>query len=171
MRILVPQQLETERLILRQFQNNDWRELYAYYADSEVTKYTVGRALTEGETWRTMASMVGHWTLHGYGPYAITERESGKILGVVGFWYPADWPEPEIKWGLIRKYWGKGYAKEAALAVHAAGLKYLPNLALISFIDKDNKASIRLAQRLGATFEKEVDFRGGRFQIYRHKTG
>jgi RimJ/RimL family protein N-acetyltransferase len=35
-------------------------------------------------------------------------------LGTVGLWYPVDWPAPEIKWALIRKAWGKGYAREAA---------------------------------------------------------
>ena len=168
MNYLVPRELESERLYLRQFKNDDWRTMHDYYSDIEVTRYTVGRELTKGETWRTMAAMVGHWELHGYGPYAIEDKTSGDVMGVVGFWFPADWPEPEIKWGLISKYWRKGYASEAARVVHAAGLLHMPDLRLISFIDKDNLPSIQLAKAIGATFEKEVDFRGSRFQVYRH---
>ena len=165
----VPLELETTRLLLRQFRNEDWRSLHEYYSDINATRYTVGRELSEGESWRTMACMLGHWQLHGFGPYAIELKETQELLGTVGFWYPADWPEPEIKWGLIPKYWGKGYASEGARAVHLAGRKHMPEISLISFIDRNNTASINLALAVGAVFEKELDFRGGRFQVYRHK--
>ena len=47
---LVPTHLETNRLILRQFKDEDWKDLHAYYSDEIATKYTVGKAFTEGET-------------------------------------------------------------------------------------------------------------------------
>lgn len=48
MKFLVPEQLETERLISRQFKDYDWQALHTYYSTTEAVAYTVGRALSEG---------------------------------------------------------------------------------------------------------------------------
>ncbi|WP_422133952.1 GNAT family N-acetyltransferase [Endozoicomonas sp. ALD040] len=168
MDFFVPKVLETERLILRQFEDGDWVDLHKYYCDSVATKFTTGRSFTEGETWRAMAGMIGHWQLRGYGPYAVVEKSSNAVLGPVGFWYPNDWPSPEIKWALAPEFWGHGFAKEATLIVQATGKKYMPDLSLISFIHSENLASIKLAKSVGANLEKETEFRGGLWQIYRH---
>jgi RimJ/RimL family protein N-acetyltransferase len=166
--VSMPLRIETPRLVLRQFVHADWPAMYAHYSDIECTQFTFRRALTEGESWRAMASMVGHWTLHGYGPYAVQDKASGQVMGAAGLWYPNDWPEPEIKWALTKVYWGKGYAKEAARAVQTAASKNLPHLRLISQIHADNTASIQLALSLGCALEKEVEFRGAKHHIYRH---
>jgi RimJ/RimL family protein N-acetyltransferase len=168
MKFLVPEKLETDRLILRQFRENDWPDLHEYYSDENATRFTFGRQLTEGDTWRIMCGMIGHWQIRGYGPYAVEEKVGRKVLGTVGFWYPSDWPEPEIKWALARHHWGKGFASEAARAVQAAGKKHLPEISLISLIHPDNLASIRLACSIGAEFEKEFLYEGSAWNIYRH---
>ena len=144
------------------------RELHALYSDAECIKYTIQRSLSEAESWRTMAGMIGHWYLRGYGPYAVEEKSSGAVMGPVGLWYPIDWPEPEIKWALSRSFWGKGYASEAARAVKQMAAQYVPEMALISLIYSDNDRSKNVAIALGAKFEKEIDFRGIKVHIYRH---
>src|SRR5210317_239482 len=114
MKFVVPEQLESERLILRQFADADWRDLHRYFSDPVAMTFTQGRGLNEGDTWRVMCSMIGHWQLRGYGPYAVCAKADGRVMGSVGFWYPNDWPSPEIKWGLARDCWGQGFAREAA---------------------------------------------------------
>ena len=57
----MPIKFETERLILRIFNENDWLDLHDYYSNIETTKYTLGRVLTQGETWRTMCGMIGEF--------------------------------------------------------------------------------------------------------------
>ena len=166
MTYLVPREIETERLLLRQLKDEDWRDMHQLYCDEEVTRFTLGRVLTEGESWRTMASLIGHWQLRGYGPYAAEEKSSGKVVGPIGFWYPNDWPAPEIKYALARDFWGKGYAREAVRAVQKVGARYLPDINLISFIHSDNAASIKLARVLQATFEQTVQFRGASWFAY-----
>lgn len=168
MTFYIPETLETERLTLRQFRESDWRDLHRYYSSELSTRFTVGRAFTEGETWRTLCSMVGHWQIRGYGPYALEDKASGQVLGTAGLWYPNDWPEPEIKWALAPEFWGKGYASEAARAVQVIGRECMPDINLISFIHSENRASIQLAKAIGATFEKEIHFRGGLWHVYRH---
>jgi RimJ/RimL family protein N-acetyltransferase len=166
--ITMPLRIETARLVLRQFVHADWSELHAHYSDPDCTRYTFGRALTEGESWRAMASMVGHWVLRGYGPYAIEDKSTGQVLGTAGVWYPNDWPEAEIKWALSKAHWGKGFASEAVRGVQSAGLLALPDLALISLIHTANAASHQLALSVGCRLEKHLEFRGGQWCIYRH---
>ena len=146
----------------------DWRPLHAYYGDAESVRYTVGRPLNEGQTWRTLAGAVGHWTWRGYGPYTLVTKDEGSVVGISGLWYPGDWPEPEIKWALIPSARGRGLASEAARTVHAMARRHLPDLRLISLISVGNEASVRVALAVGAHLEREVDFRGGRAAIYRH---
>ena len=162
----VPRSIGTERLTLRPFGPDDWRAMHEHYSDIECTRFTFGRALTEGESWRAVASMVGHWQLRGYGPYAVVENASSTVLGTVGLWYPIDWPEPEIKWAL-RKAWGKGYAREAAQAVPGVAVQEL-GTPPISPIGVDNVASIHVALADGARLERRISFRGNPFGIYRH---
>jgi RimJ/RimL family protein N-acetyltransferase len=170
MEFLVPPQIETERLLLRQFEGPDWKELHHYYSDAEATAFTFRRALEEGDTWRTMCGMIGHWQVRGYGPYAVVEKSSKRVMGTVGFWYPNDWPEPEIKWGLARRYWGQGYASEAARIVHATGREHMPEVSLISLIHDANAASIGVALAIGARRERSTDYEGEPHGIYRHRT-
>jgi RimJ/RimL family protein N-acetyltransferase len=168
MTFLIPESLETERLYLRLFRPADWLQIHQYYSHEECMKYTLGRKLTEGESWRAMASLAGHWILRNYGPYALEEKRSNLVIGYAGLYYPNDWPEPEIAWGLLREYWGKGFASEAVREVKKMKAVYVPNLSLISMIHPENKNSIRLAQSVGARFEREHDFRGSVMNIYRH---
>lgn len=168
MKFLVPEQFETERLCLRQWRDDDWRDLHEYTADPDATAYTYGGPLNESQTWRMMASMVGHWSLRRYGPYALQEKSTSRVIGTVGYWYPIDWPEPEIKWALVRRCWGRGFASEAARAVQQTGSHYLPEIKWISFIHQANHPSIQLAEALGAKWEKTLPFRGDRFHVYRH---
>ncbi|MEO1082304.1 MAG: GNAT family N-acetyltransferase [Pseudomonadota bacterium] len=167
----VPEQLETQRLLLRQFREEDWGDLHAYCSSTEATRFTFGRELTEGDTWRALCSMLGHWQLRGYGPYALEEKEASKVIGVCGFWFPNDWPEPEIKWALAPEFWGRGYASEAARAVQSAGREHLPEVHLISLIHSENEPSKRLATAIGATFSRVHRFRGADYHIFRHPTG
>ena len=168
MKPLVPTKLETQRLILRQFKDEDWEDLHAYYSDASATKFTVGKAFTEGETWRLMASIIGHWQLRGYGPYAVAEKASGKVIGNIGFWYPIDYPSPELLWGIAAEFHHKGLAQEAVRAVQAAGKEFLPDLSFVSFIHKDNTASIKLAEAVGAVFEQEIELKSSMTNVYRH---
>lgn len=165
---LVPLELETRRLQLRQLEAHDATALHAYYGDAGSTRYTYGRALSASGTWHAVAGMAGHWQLRGYGPYALVAKADAAVIGVAGLWYPPDWPEPEIKWALVPARQGQGYASEAARAVRAMARQHLPELRLISFIDARNEASIRLALAVGARLEREVEFRGGPWHIYRH---
>lgn len=71
--------------------------MHALYSDEACTTFTMRRALTEGESRRTVASIAGHWLLRGYGPYAVEEKVIGH--GAWNCWALVSKrrPEPEIK--------------------------------------------------------------------------
>jgi RimJ/RimL family protein N-acetyltransferase len=74
----------------------------------------------------------------------------------VGLDFPNDWPEPEIQWGLARRYWGMGYASEGVRAIKKMTAHYLPELSLISLIHPENTNSLTLAKAVGASFERSI---------------
>ena len=71
-----------ERKRIRQFEEFDWRELHEYYSDEVAATITFGDALKEGETWRAMCSMIGHWQVRGYGPYAGEDKPAATVIEI-----------------------------------------------------------------------------------------
>jgi RimJ/RimL family protein N-acetyltransferase len=166
-----PETLETERLQLRQFTIDDLDAIRESVTDPEVMRYLGGTLSKSWEFWRSLASLVGHWQLRGYGIYAVEEKSSGALVGRVGLLNPVGWPSIEIAWTLARPHWGKGYATEAAAAVARIGFGVLEAERLISLIDPQNLASQKVAERLGAVREGTTDFFGSDTPayIYRHE--
>ena len=89
--------LETERLILRRPAPADW-EPFRDFTMSERSQYIRDKMPDLGKTWRMFATESGHWDIHGFGMFTVTTKDDDTVLGMVGPWYPADWPETEIGW-------------------------------------------------------------------------
>ena len=166
----IPDELDSARLRLSRPREADWAALHAYYSDAECARYTFTKPLPEPETQRVTGALLKHWLRHGYGPYVLRERATESVVGLVGLWFPREWPETEIKWAVIRQHWGKGYASEAARAVLGMLPTHLPQMQPISLIHAENERSIALALALGARLEKQLEFRNAPFHQYRHRT-
>jgi RimJ/RimL family protein N-acetyltransferase len=161
------ERLETDRLVLRMFGNEDLDAYYAICSDVEVMEFIgQGKAMTRLDTWRQIAVMLGHWQLRGYGSWAIEEKESGKLVGRVGFINPEGWPGLEIGWALARSSWGSGYATEAARAALQYGFQTFGFSRVISLIHPENTRSIRVSERLGGAEDGETELLGMRVLIY-----
>jgi RimJ/RimL family protein N-acetyltransferase len=159
--------LETDRLILRMFRESDTSSYAEMCADPEVMRYiNAGEPLAREDAWRHMAMVLGHWQLRGYGLWAAEERSTGEMVGRIGCWQPEGWPELEVGWMLRRRFWGKGYATEAARASLHFAFSQLQAEHVISVIHPDNSASIRVAERIGERFERRARVRGSEVSIY-----
>jgi RimJ/RimL family protein N-acetyltransferase len=160
--------LETARLRLRMFRDTDLDAYAAMSADPEVMRYlgATGQPLTRPEAWRQMATFLGHWTLRGYGVWAVEERASGEFVGRIGLFYPDGWPGLECIWALARGAWGKGYATEGARRAIEYAFSELASGRVISLIRPGNTASIRVAERLGETLEGSVTLFGAEALVY-----
>jgi [ribosomal protein S5]-alanine N-acetyltransferase len=105
----------------------------------------------------------------GFGLWAVVEKQSMTVIGYCGlsrFDDVGGQPETEIGYRLARRFWGHGFATEAANAVRDYGFKTLNLLRLIAIIDPRNSASIGVAKKLGLNFEKEVMFQGFLDHVY-----
>lgn len=156
---IIPEVLHTPRLTLRMFGEADWDGLCEMFEDAECVRYTLGSPLNRWQTWRVLAGYLGHWQLRGYGPYAVVKNSNAALVGAVGLWCPGEWPEPEIKWSLARRFWGTGLATEAASVVRDMAARHLGWARLISLILPENERSKAVARRLGGRWEKAISFR------------
>ena len=159
--------LETERLVLRMFSEEDFEQYAALMCDAEVTRFLGdGAPLSREMAWRQMAIFLGHWQLRGYGLWAVEEKEGGRMVGRVGFFNPEGWPGFELGWTLGREFWGKGYATEAARRALEFAFEELGRGHVISLIRPDNRASIRVAERLGEHLEGRRELFGAEALVY-----
>src|SRR2546423_9709883 len=143
--------LTTNRLLLREFRPEDFEPYAAMMADPDVARHLMdGRPLSRVEAWRQMAMFIGHWTLRGYGLWAVEERSTGRFLGRIGCLEPEGFPAFEIAYTLTRSAWGRGYAREGAAASLRYAREVLGRTKIASIIRPANAASIRVARSLGA---------------------
>jgi RimJ/RimL family protein N-acetyltransferase len=143
--------LETERLLLREWHAGDFEPYARFMADPDVTRYLTGAPLSRADAWRNMAMVVGHWSLRGFGMWAVERKADGAFLGRVGMHYPEGWPGIEVGWTLGKDHWGQGYATEAARAALDYAFLTQPLERVISVIQVDNAASQSVAARIGET--------------------
>lgn len=143
--------LTTQRLILRKPMDADWPMVRDFFLSPRSAH--VGGPYTLGQAWRQFAAEVGHWDLRGYGMWAVTLKDSGETIGLIGPWFPADWPETEIGWFIFDAYEGKGYAAEAAEAAIDYAWSHLKWDTIVHYIAPENMRSIALAERMGAVHD------------------
>jgi len=161
--------IATERLTLRPFATADLDAYAAMCADAEVMRHIGdGGPVGRDVAWRQMAFFLGHWPLRGYGMWAIELRASGRLIGRAGFINPEGWPGLELGWLLARDAWGQGYATEACRAALESGRNQFGAQEIISLIRPANVRSVAVAQRLGATLGREIDFLGQPALVYVH---
>lgn len=144
--------IETERLILRPNRPEDFDAYAAFYATDRARLR--GGVKTRAQAWIQFAAEIGHWSLRGYGFWAVEDKATGAYCGQVGLWNPEGWAEPEIGWLMMEGFEGKGYAHEAALRARAYAYNTLGWTRAASCISEGNDRSIRLAERMGATFDR-----------------
>ena len=158
--------LETERLTLRPFREDDLDAFAALCADDEVMRW-LGGTLDRPAAWRHMATLTGHWRLRGYGRWAVEVRETGELAGHVGLWYPEGWPAIEVGWALARPAWGRGIATEAARASVDYGWSEVDLDRIIHLIDPTNERSQSVARKIGSSpTDEHFDFAGTRLTIW-----
>ncbi|WP_417618024.1 GNAT family N-acetyltransferase [Parasphingorhabdus sp.] len=142
--------IETERLILRPPNSDDFDGWAAFQADAETMTY-IGGTKSRAASWRDLCAMVGAWHVRGYAMFSLIIKDSGQWIGRIGPWYPDGWPGTEVGWGVAPEFAGKGYALEAAVASMNYAVDVLGWSDICHTIDPKNIASIKLAERVGST--------------------
>jgi RimJ/RimL family protein N-acetyltransferase len=158
--------IETENLILRGPCLEDM-DAFADFMRSPRS-HLVGGPKSRHETWRGLASMLGHWVLRGHGFWHIVEKSTGKSVGNCGHINHEGWDEPELGWHVFDGFEGRGYAFEAATAAREYAARHMGLDGVISYIEPENTLSLNLAKRLGAVFERDGHVIDIPCHIYRH---
>ncbi len=147
--ILLPEQIETERLLLQRFRYEDGEEIfYTYASKPEATKYMAWPTHQSIHDTRNFLNYVIHgWRQGTDYSFAIRLKDNHRMIGSCGIANE----EGKIQFGYVLgpSHWGKGYATEATKAM-LEKIKSQPNIFRIgTFVDVDNSASMKVLKKCG----------------------
>jgi len=137
--------LQTERLILRPPVAEDFAGFCAFHGDGLATKF-IGGVQSPPVVWRTMRTIAGGWALDGFHFFSVIEKQTGTWVGRVGPLNPHGWPRPEVGWGLLPSYWGRGYRNAECPSQKLLISLLLKTVARMS-VFRDNSASLPSCSR------------------------
>jgi RimJ/RimL family protein N-acetyltransferase len=160
---VIPLELRTERLLLRQWRDEDVEPLAAIYAQPEFLEHMPAVDLdgtrTQVERFRT------HWDVEGFGLWAVEDPATGRLAGRIGLMRHRDWTPGgapvEVGWALDRAYWGRGLATEGGRAALELWREHLRDEdELISITTAANLRSRAVMERLGLAYRGETHWHG-----------
>jgi RimJ/RimL family protein N-acetyltransferase len=152
--------LTTDRLVLRQWRDEDLDGWAAMNADAQVREY-FPEVLNRSQSAASLAYFRSTLADRGWGWWAVEVAASGEFVGMTGL-DPVDGELPfdgvEIGWRLARPAWGHGYATEAARAALAYGFETLGLREILAITAAGNERSQAVMRRLGMTHDPADDF-------------
>jgi RimJ/RimL family protein N-acetyltransferase len=150
--------LRTQRLLLREYRMADF-EAFAKHLGDPVSMEVLGTH-DRRNAWRIFGCSMGYWFLQSTGWWAVESLEGGGMVGYVGAFFRETWPEIEVGWNTFREHWGRGYATEAMAEVFRWVFEVRKEKRATALIDAKNARSLRVAEKLGMTYEAEADLFG-----------
>lgn len=151
----------TDRLIIRRWLKSDLDLFSQLNQDPKVMAF-FPNLLTKSQSSALMKRFILHHLDYGFSIYPIVLKETDTFIGFCGLLsvgFSAHFtPSIEIGWRLMSKYWGNGYAPEAAQAMLELGFDQFNLDEIVSFTFKDNLNSRRVMEKIGMTYNKRDDF-------------
>ena len=152
--------IETARLILRRFRDDDFDAVARLFSDPEVMRYLQDGAPVSREEaavhFRNLKE--NYWPEHDFGRWAVVSRETSELVGYCGLRLLDG--TPEIVYVLDSAHWGRGLATEAARACLRYAFEHLRLERVVAITKYGNAASRRVMDRLDMRFQKRCDFYG-----------
>jgi 3-dehydroquinate dehydratase/shikimate dehydrogenase len=153
--------IQTERLILRPWKDEDLEPLAKLNVDPRVTAYFPGLKTRE-ESDASVKFMSNHFERCGWGFWAVSLIQTSEFIGFIGLreiYFKTDFtPAVEIGWRLAFNYWGKGYATEGALASLRYGFEKLKLEKIVSYTAAQHMKSRAVMERIGMHHHPKDDF-------------
>lgn len=161
--------IETSRLILREFLRSDLQSLAPILANPLVMKFSTMGTYSTSQTEKAIDNFIDSYKQFGFGFWAVILKESNLLIGYCGLAIDRidDRDEPEIAYRLDSKFWGKGFATEAASASIQYGLDRIELPYILGAAQRQNIASVRVLEKIGMTFDREIIFRGVAMDCYK----
>jgi RimJ/RimL family protein N-acetyltransferase len=161
-------ELETERLILRSFREEDVDVMAQLFANPDFMRFSLGVFIERKQTIAFIEKVMG-WDRAGIpSQFAVVPRGQDAIIGYCGFFYHPEHgiEDIEIGYRLNPDYWNRGLITEAARAVRDHGFRDYNLSRVISLVHPENTPSCRIATKNGMKAEKEITFRGFPTLVY-----
>lgn len=154
--------IETERLLLREITLDDKEELFKLHSDPKVQKYT-GEPVVESieEIEKAINTRISNYKKYGFGRWATILKSGMQFVGWAGLAYLPEFDEIDLGYRFLPQYWGSGLATEAADAILTYGFDQLELKKIIAIAMKENKASIRVMEKVGMEFDKFAPYEAG----------
>ncbi len=148
----------TKRLFLREFILEDAANFYHLNNDPEVIRYTGDSPFTSIQEAEDFIKNYSIYREHGYGRWAVCEKENQQFLGFCGLKYHPNEEITEVGFRFYQKYWNQGFATESALACINFGFSNLQLPAIYAHAHILNVASQRVLEKCGLQFVKEFTY-------------
>ncbi|MBD1862055.1 MULTISPECIES: GNAT family N-acetyltransferase [Trichocoleus] len=153
-------ELETERLQLRLLAIAD---LEAHHRQITANPYVMktlpsSRPLTWERGQAVLTNFIDHWQHHGFGLWAMVEKQHGELIGHCGLQWLQNTSEVELAYAIAHDYWNKGLTTEAARASVRFGFETLQLQRIVSIALPTNLASQRVMQKAGLKYEKRAHY-------------
>ena len=154
--------IETERLFLRKITLDDKEALFKLHSNLAVQKYTgepVVNSIEEIET--TIHARINNYKKYGYGRWATILKNGMQFAGWAGLAYLPEFDEIDLGYRFLPEYWGAGIATEASRAILTYGFDTLKLKKIIAIAMRENKASIKVMEKIGMEFDKFAPYEIG----------
>jgi len=159
--------IETDRLLLRTFTEGDVDLIFQLNSDPDVTKYTCDPTFDLADAEKNLHDVIlPQYALYNYGRWATHLKEDLEFIGWCGLKYRADSNEVDLGYRFRKKFWGKGYATEAAYATLRYGFTQLNLHKIIARALPANLASIRVMEKCGMMYLGEGYLEGRLHKTY-----
>lgn len=159
--------LETPRLFLRRFTEEDADLVLALNSDPEVLKYVHEPVLKNiKQAKKILTGIILPQYLLNLGRWAIYTRDNYEFIGWCGLKFIEESGIIDLGYRLMKPFWGKGYATEAAQYTLIYGLRDLKLKTITGMAHVDNIASIKILEKIGMKFNKEIVEDGTKIKIY-----
>jgi RimJ/RimL family protein N-acetyltransferase len=161
---------ESERLKFRQISLNDYSEWLKFFKNPDTSKHWVADDNTpEVECKQWYERQFERYVQGTGGMNALIEKESNKFVGHCGLLKQVvdGISELEIAYSLLPIFWNKAYASEAAIKCKNYAFENNLTNSLISIISLTNRASEKVALKVGMTLDKTTTYRSNDVNIFR----
>jgi len=161
--------IETTRLILREMREEDAPALFEYFQDPQTSRYWFTPDKTIEEARARVPRLKKEWAKNGFGDWAVVDRSTGKFIGFTGLHHISGMNEVNLGYLLTYSVWGRGYGTEACRAAIQFGLETAKLKQIVGVTHPDNLPSIRVLEKCGMVYWKNV-MRNGQPRVVYRKT-
>ena len=160
--------LETKRLALKPIALSELDDLYALRSDPDVMRY-IGKLQTREEVRDFIKLGQDYFDKYGLDFFSVFDKNTAEFIGQAGlfhFAFDTSQSDIELAYRIHKKFWGQGYATEAAKALIKYGFEQLSLAKIMAMHHPDNLASQRVIEKSGLQYTKMIDYRGSRLPCY-----